>query len=125
MKDFILFKKCKKKIFFQMPSHQTDVNGFKSDLFLLPFGPLESMVVNFTCYLSLGFYLNIRFIKEKLQCRSDVQYLKVCNIFFRRMNASIIYASKNCFLMDNHCKVLNLFSHLLKKHKYSELYSVW
>ena len=50
----ILFssQKIQKKIF-PMPSHQTDVDGFKSDLFLLSYGPLEPMVINFTCDLSL------------------------------------------------------------------------
>ena len=52
MKDFILLKKMQKK-FFWMPLHQTDINGFKSDLFLLPYGPLEPMVINFTCDYSL------------------------------------------------------------------------
>ena len=47
-----LQKNAKTKIFL-MPSHQTDVNGFKSDLFLFPYGPLEPMVINFTCDLSL------------------------------------------------------------------------
>ena len=41
MKDFILFKKVQKK-FFHMPSHQTDVDGFKSDLFLLPIWPIRT-----------------------------------------------------------------------------------
>ena len=36
-----------------MPFHQTDVNGFKSDLSSLSYGPLELMVINFTCNLSL------------------------------------------------------------------------
>ena len=31
-----------------MPLHQTDINGFKSDLFLLPYGPLKPMVISFT-----------------------------------------------------------------------------
>ena len=50
-------KKCKKK-FFPMPSHRTDVNGFKSDLFLLPYGPLAPMVITFTCNLSLALFLS-------------------------------------------------------------------
>ena len=52
MKDFILLKKCKKKNV-SMPLHQTDINGFKSDLYLLPYGPLEPMVINFICDISL------------------------------------------------------------------------
>ena len=32
-----------------MPVHQMDVDGFKSDLFLLSYGPLEPMVINLTC----------------------------------------------------------------------------
>ena len=36
-----------------MPLHKTDIDGFKSDLYLLPYGPLEPMVINFTCDLSL------------------------------------------------------------------------
>ena len=36
-----------------MPFHQTDVDGFKLDLFLLLYGPLEPMVINFTCDFSL------------------------------------------------------------------------
>ena len=36
-----------------MPLHQTDIDGFKLDLYLLPYGPLEPMVINFTCDLSL------------------------------------------------------------------------
>ena len=31
-----------------MPFHQMDVDRFKSDLFLLSYGPLEPMVINFT-----------------------------------------------------------------------------
>ena len=38
---------------FSMHLHQTDINGFKSDLYLLLYGPLEPMVINFTCDLSL------------------------------------------------------------------------
>ena len=53
MKDFILFKKMQKKNF-SMPLHQMDIYGFKSDLFLLPYGPLEPMVINFTCDFSLA-----------------------------------------------------------------------
>ena len=52
IKDFILLKKMQKKIF-SMPLHQTDIDGFKSDLFLLPYGPLEPTVINFTCDYSL------------------------------------------------------------------------
>ena len=52
MKDFILLKKMQKKNFL-MPLHQTDINEFKSDLYLLPYSPLEPMVINFTCDLSL------------------------------------------------------------------------
>ena len=39
MKDFNLLKKMWKNVF-SMPLHQTDVNGFKLDLYLLPYGPL-------------------------------------------------------------------------------------
>ena len=46
----ISWKKEKK---FLMPLYQTDINGFKSDLYLLPYGPLEPMVINFTCNLLL------------------------------------------------------------------------
>ena len=52
LKMSISWKQCKKK-FFLMPLHQTDINGFKSDLYLLLYGPLEPMVINFTCDLSL------------------------------------------------------------------------
>ena len=31
-----------------MASHQTDMDGFKLNLFLLPYAPLEPMVINFT-----------------------------------------------------------------------------
>ena len=46
------WKKCKKN-FFLMPLHQTDIVGFKSALLILPYGPLEPMVINFTCDFSL------------------------------------------------------------------------
>ena len=36
-----------------MNLHQTDIDGFKLDPFLLPYGPLEPMVINFTCDYSL------------------------------------------------------------------------
>ena len=52
MKDFILLKKMQKN-FFSMPMYQMDINRFKSDLYLLLYGPLEPMVINFTCDLSL------------------------------------------------------------------------
>ena len=52
MKDFNLLKKMQKK-FFSMPLHQTDIDAFKLDHYLLPYGPLEPMVINFTCDLSL------------------------------------------------------------------------
>ena len=48
----ISWKKCR-KFFFSMPSHQTDIDGFKSNLSLLLCSPLEPMVINFTCDLSL------------------------------------------------------------------------
>ena len=47
-----LENKCKKKKI-PMPLHQMDIDGFKSDPFLLPYGTLESMVINFTCDFSL------------------------------------------------------------------------
>ena len=50
MKDFILFKKMQNN-FSPMLSHQTD--RFESDLLLLLYGPLEPIVINFTCDLSL------------------------------------------------------------------------
>ena len=49
---FQSLEKNAKKIFFDA-LHQTDINGFKSDLYLLPYGLLEPMVINFTCDLSL------------------------------------------------------------------------
>ena len=33
--------------------NQTDIDGFKSDLYFLWYGPLEPMVINFTCDFSL------------------------------------------------------------------------
>ena len=42
LKGFILLKKMQKKKF-SMPLHQMDIDGFKSALFLLPYGPLEPM----------------------------------------------------------------------------------
>ena len=53
MKYFTLLKKMQNKEIFPMALHQRDTDGFKSDLFLLPYGPLESIVINFTCYYSL------------------------------------------------------------------------
>ena len=35
-----------------MPSHRIDVDRFQWDLFLLPYGPLAAMVINFACNLS-------------------------------------------------------------------------
>ena len=52
IKDLILLKKMQKKNF-PMAFDQTDIDGFKSDLFLLPYGPLEPIVINFTCDFSL------------------------------------------------------------------------
>ena len=52
MKGFILLKKMQKKIFL-MPLHQMDIDGFKLDFFLLPYGQLEPTVINFTCDYSL------------------------------------------------------------------------
>ena len=51
MKDVFLLKKMQKTFFMHL--HQMDIDGFKSDFFLLPYGPLEPMVINFTCDLSL------------------------------------------------------------------------
>ena len=49
---FQSLEKCKKKIF-STPLHQTDIDGFKSDLHLLLYNQLEPMVINFTCDFSL------------------------------------------------------------------------
>ena len=52
-KRFRSLRKNAKKFFFGMPLHQMDIDGFKSNLFLLLYGPLEPMVINFTCDFSL------------------------------------------------------------------------
>ena len=45
------------KIIFLMPLHQTDIDGFKLELFLFLYDPLEPMVINFTCDYSLVYIL--------------------------------------------------------------------
>ena len=49
MEGFILLKKKYTKFFLSMPLHPTDIDGFKLDLFLIFYNPLEPMVINFTC----------------------------------------------------------------------------
>ena len=49
---FHSLEKMQTKLFL-IPLHQTDIDRFKSDLFLLPYGPLEPMVINFTWDYSL------------------------------------------------------------------------
>ena len=50
---FPSFEKNALKRFFLMALYYTDIDGFKSDLFLLLYGPLEPIVINFTCHYSL------------------------------------------------------------------------
>ena len=48
---FQFLKKMQKKKF-SMPLHWINIDGLKSDLYLLLYGPLEPMLINFTCDLS-------------------------------------------------------------------------
>ena len=118
-------KKCKKN-FFPMPSHRRDVDGFKSGLFLLPYGPLEPMVITFTCDLSLALFLSafrradplweiywlITDTKTESLTVKWVFCLKLINFYLARDMCNYLWwPSYVCFVLKENSFIKGLFTH--------------